>query len=374
MTSQKKYCDKRLPCGSDDEIQAAFREDGFVVVTNVLTPNEVTAILDELWMSPRLLGRPGIERGDPSTWGSGEWPQQQSVGGRNFVNSADVFQDAASWDLTSHEKLVRLQKMLYGREDIMSANLGRWGVMRPTVDHPEWKTDESWLHWDQNPWTEPSFVRLQAIVCLTDNTEKSGGFACVPGFHRSFEQWGKEHPMGSVLVGGRKADRTYGVNQPFVLPKDDPCQQRVVRVLAPAGSVVVWDSRLPHQNFPNTDERAMRVVHYTMMKPRDEESAREHRELLEQKMVVMEVLGITGERFPAFLTETAREVHCLGTDSIDAVCDRLHVDESLREAIPLVYEAGEAEERGEVHVAIKKHQKALRLYPEIEHWYSAILR
>ena len=40
----------------------------------------------------------------------------------------------------------------------------------------------------------------------------------------------------------------------------------------------------------------------------------------------------------------------------------------------LVLEAGKAKEQGDTPAAIKYHQKALRLYPGIEDWYSAIVR
>ena len=33
-------------------------------------------------------------------------------------------------------------------------------------------------------------------------------------------------------------------------------------MLAPAGALVVWDSRMPHENFPNDDASAWRAVQY----------------------------------------------------------------------------------------------------------------
>ena len=370
MTAEIKHCDRHVPYSDNDAIRKEFQEQGYVVLTDVLSPEEVTSALDELWTSPRLLGRPGIDRDDKSTWNSEEWPQ--SNGGKNFLASADSFQDATSWDLTSHERVVGLQRLLYQKDDLMCDGLGRWGVMRPTLNHPEWKTDASWLHWDQNPWTEPGFVRLQAIVCLTDNTATSGGFACVPGFHKRFQQWGQEHQMGTVLTpSGKVLDESYGAQQPFPIPLDDPCQQEVVRVLAPAGAMVIWDSRLPHQNFPNTDASAMRIVHYTMMLVKKDKAVREHRKLLQQKQVVMDALGISGARFPYALTPLGKEINCLDENDESLVGD---VTDELEEAIPLVLEAGRAEERGDVGAAIKCHQKALRLYPDIEEWYPAIMR
>lgn len=367
--------DKTVPYGDDQTILEAFCTDGYCVVTGILTPKEVEAALHELWTSERLLGQ--FDRADPSSWARPDWPQQQGGGGgRNFLASSNVFLDAASWDLASNERLLRVQRLLFGRHDLRVAGLGRWGVMRPARDHPEWRTESSWLHWDQNCWREPDFLRVQAIVCLTDNTATSGGFACVPGFHRRYREWGERHPQGTVVVNGKVIDEKYGSGQPFPLPSDDPCQREVVRVVAPAGSAVLWDSRLPHQNFPNTDATAFRVVHYTMMDVRDDESVRELQKLLKQKRILMDLLNEEGPRFPHKLSPTGRFVHCLEDEpvSLEEALREFGVDnvDGLREAAKLVREAGALEEQGETAAAIQRHRRSVRLFPEIEEWHNAI--
>lgn len=364
--------DKCVPFGDDEAILSAFETDGFVVVTGVLSGDEVAAMIEELWTSPTLLGQPGLVRDNQDSW-EGKWPQ--SDGGRNFLASSNLFLDATPWDLASNPKLLSLNRLLYGRENLR-IGLSRYGVMRPTGCHPEWKTDESWLHWDQNPWSQPGFYKVQSFVCLTDSTELSGGFVCVPRFHRRFKQWGQDNPQGTVWSGGRPVDLTYGDGQPFPVPKDDPCQSETVRVLAPAGSMVFWDSRLPHQNFPNSDDSAMRVIYYTNMSVREERSAAEHQKLLEQKCAVMEALGQRGARFPHGLSATGKLVHCLPERfGSEEGCTLLpdDVDKSkLHEAIKLVAEAGEAESGGNTALAIRLHRKSMQLFPDIEDWHGAI--
>jgi len=364
--------DKTVPYGDDQAILEAFQTDGYCVVTGILTQAELETMLNELWTSERLLGK--FDRTDPSSWARPDWPQQQ--GGRNFLASSNVYQDAASWDLASNEKLLHVQQLLFGRNDLMMAGLGRWGVMRPARDHPEWRTESSWLHWDQNCWTEPDFCRVQAIVCLTDSTATTGGFACVPGFQRHYREWGERHPQGSVVINGKVVDEMYGSGQPFPVPSDDPCQREVVRVVAPAGSAVLWDSRLPHQNVPNTDATVFRVVHYTNMIVRDDESVQERRRLLGQKRVLMDLLGEEGPRFPHKLSPTGRRVHCLEDEpvSLEEALQEFGVDDvdGLREAAKLVQEAGALEEQGETAAAIQRHQRSIRLFPEIEDWHNAI--
>ena len=65
--------------------------------------------------------------------------------------------------------------------------------------------------------------------------------------------------------------------------------------------------------------------------------------MLRQNMVVMDVLGLHGKRFPHGLSATGREVNCLD-DSSDDKSTTGEVSDELKVAIPLVLEAGKAEE------------------------------
>uniref|UniRef100_A0A7S3L1Z3 Phytanoyl-CoA dioxygenase n=1 Tax=Amphora coffeiformis TaxID=265554 RepID=A0A7S3L1Z3_9STRA len=363
---------KCVPYGNDQEILDAFEADGYCVVTNIFTQEEINEMMEESWTSERLLGK--FDRNKPQTWGDPAWPQQD--GGRNFLQSQNVFQDAVSWDIQGSEKLLHVQKLLYGRSDIMMSSVGRFGVMRPTANNPKWRTESSWLHWDQNPWTQPAFSKVQCAVCLTDNTPTSGGFACVPGFHREFQSWGEAHTLGSLLVNGKVIDESFGDGQPFPVPEDDTCQSRLVRVVAPAGSAVLWDSRLPHQNYPNTDENDFRVVHYTMMRIIDDTLAYERRRLLIQKRILMDLWEEPGLRFPHNLSRTACIVNCLeeSPQTLEQALQEFGVEDpdSLREASKLVLQAGECEEQGDMSGAIKKHRQSIRVFPDIESWHEAI--
>jgi len=209
----------------------------YVVVSNVLSPVEVEAALDEMWTSKNLLRQ--FHRHDPGTWSDPSWPQQE--GGHNFLASRDLFHEGCNWDIASPPRQYHLHKLLWGRDDLIMSSLDRSGVMRPSEYTIKWKTDTNWLHRYHNPWTKPGFSHVQAIICLTESTPTSGGFACVPGFHERFQKWGDDHPMGSVVVNGKKMNENYGDGQPLPVHVDNPCQQEIIQALAPAGSMILWD-------------------------------------------------------------------------------------------------------------------------------------
>lgn len=176
--------------GDDAAILSAFSKDGYVVVTGVISDSDVDRALNELWTSPQLLGRSEvIKRDDPTTWQSQDWPQQN--GGRNFLESVEPYLDSSCWELPQHPHVVHVLRLLYGGP-VFARHPARHGVMRPTAEHPEWRTEANWLHWDQNPWCQPGFNQVQCLLCLSDQTPTSGGFLCAPGVHRAFARWGEE--------------------------------------------------------------------------------------------------------------------------------------------------------------------------------------
>jgi len=147
-----------------------------------------------------------------------------------------------------------------GSDQDLRVKFDRYGVMRPLVD-PAWKTDDGWLHTDQNPVHEKDFVRLQGILTFTESKgESGGGFLCLPGFHHQWKEYCQEpHPDEDVC--------------PFTTPSD-PRQEQIS---VPAGSLIIWDSRLPHANFPNLSPTQFRFVQYITYYPADLESAKKRR-------------------------------------------------------------------------------------------------
>ncbi|CAJ1370438.1 unnamed protein product [Effrenium voratum] len=245
-----------------------FREHGFVVVKSVLEEAEVEASIREVWQSPSLLGGQGPKEEDPSTWDA--WPG----GCRNFLDPIDPCAETQTWKNRVNPRVNRVFDLLWecfpddpgARSGSLVMSVDRLGLMRPTKlwrdgsweERPEWRTSRNWLHWDQNPWSTPDFEAMQGLLCLQGDCESSGGFVTVPGFQRRFRDWGQRCPEGSLA-------KRSSTMIPFPVPLEDEIQAERCKILVPSGALLVWDSRLPHENFPNCGS-GWRMVQYVTCK------------------------------------------------------------------------------------------------------------
>ncbi|CAF2158463.1 unnamed protein product [Rotaria magnacalcarata] len=50
------------------------------------------------------------------------------------------------------------------------------------------------------------------------------------------------------------------------VPEDDPIRNEIKQIHVRKGSFIVWDSRLPHGNFPNENDQ-FRIVQYITFEP-----------------------------------------------------------------------------------------------------------
>lgn len=174
-----------------------------------------------------------------------------------------------------------------------------------------------------------------------------------------------------MFVDGKQITREYGPGKPFPVPKDDPIQSEVVRVLAPRGSLVLWDSRLPHQNFPNTGED-FRVVMYLNFARANQSFVEERKQELVKKLVVMRVLDRVSF-LPQGLTSLGRVLTgSPNEDELTKACRVLAEEPMLVPAIKLAVEAGEEELKGNLAASCNKMSESEKLYPDISKWHDAI--
>eukprot|EP00761_Pharyngomonas_kirbyi_P003690 gb/GECH01003694.1/.p1 GENE.gb/GECH01003694.1/~~gb/GECH01003694.1/.p1 ORF type:complete len:387 (+),score=91.42 gb/GECH01003694.1/:1-1161(+) len=282
------------------EIKQFFEKYGFVVVDNVLSSEECDASIDEVWGEVADCDG-NLKREDPDTW------LEESNWSRSLMSRLGIvsnFPVIGPWAFKNrvNPNVYHVFQLLLNEEKLWTS-FDRFGFLRPTqnvggknIDKPEWRTSKNWLHWDLNPWrpfigdettnpekddnneeslhdshpknrwnrqrfifennelSSPPFRRVQGLVSFTDVGENDGGFLTVPGVLHHTERWAHDHQ--DLKTEGNLC----------MVPKDNELYQHTQKIPMKAGSLVVWDSRQVHANFPNHSDK-FRIAQYIKMFP-----------------------------------------------------------------------------------------------------------
>jgi len=141
-------------------------------------------------------------------------------------------------------RLVKAFAQLWGREDLWPT-VDQGGLNPP--ERSDWSFPGPHVHWDMT-LAPPHCFGLQGILYLTDTPADQGAFCCIPGFHRTLEEWLKGLPPGDD-------PRRAIARHPDITP-----------IAGKAGELVIWHQALPHGSSPNRG-RLPRVVQYITLRP-----------------------------------------------------------------------------------------------------------
>lgn len=155
---------------------------------------------------------------------------------------------------------------------------------------------KQWCHGDQNRW-DTGFCCVQGIVNFEENGPEDGGLVLVEGSRDVFAEYIAKHPSYGITWG------PVDMSDPLISTK------RLIKICAPAGSIILFDSRVFHCNVHPTGSvmRAdgtprFRMAHYVSFQPRTGATAKE----LEKRIKLYEKGRMTGHWcYGHFFKETA---------------------------------------------------------------------
>jgi hypothetical protein len=304
---------------SRKEIQRFYEKYGFVVFRNVLTEEEISLSINDLWKE-----YPGADQSDPSTWSVVNQPH-------GFVG-IEPNNGKQLWNNRQHPLVYSAFKMMYeiisGRplKESLLALLARGSIMLPTTG-PNGK--EEYLvnrlpHFDLNPYVWCGMVeqskdnpmyeemynsypfliaegnntlshglpKLRAVLQLSDSLETTGGLECLPGFHNQLKLWCEQHPPRQSYG---QSDFSLGI------AKGDPIDVNMQKMTVRKGSLILFSAELPHSMYPNLSE-GFRFAQFLRMSPLSTLELSEEMETRRKKLLL--------EHIPKDLviTEIGREV------------------------------------------------------------------
>jgi len=228
-----------------------LREHGYVVVKNVVSPEEVDTAKSLVWKWLENLGS-GIRRDDVSTWGNANWPGSTFLG---FMTTYGGGHIEAAWFLRGLKSVREVFGKIYSTNELLTS-MDTFIMWRPWWKNPiedeEWMPIVERIHCDQNPVKKRGFHCVQGMIPLLHVTKETGGLQVVPDTHTDEIQDYLIQNYPSTKLGGDWCQ----------LRIDDKYINRGKLLLADPGDVILWDSRLLHgglvgtgkkENHPNTD-------------------------------------------------------------------------------------------------------------------------
>ena len=260
-----------------DAEKRRFFEQGYVVVEG-LVPESLCRASREA-VSSYL----NVDAEDSSTW------YRRNVHGHGIV---PLHHAQAFWDVRQYPPVHRAFADLYGTDELW-VSIDR-ASFKPPARGFEGTYRLEPIHWDGDP--RAPGLSIQGLVYLTDTTPEQGGFCCVPDLYRHLDVW-----------LACRHDRS--------LRRPDVSGFDVVSVGAPAGSLILWNRKLPHSSGENRGQTP-RWVQYVGMEPAGTDADREqlatlHREKRPPAWAVRQQIAdqqIPEPGDPAALNELGRKL------------------------------------------------------------------
>ena len=245
-----------------DTILSFLDKYGYAIIPNILTEQECDDNIKLIWKWLENLGT-DIKQNDPSTWKGMKWPsnihgiiQHHRIGHTDFA-----------WNVRSHKNVYKAFSKIWNTNKLLVSYDGAC-IMKPPEITGYWTRNTSWFHTDQS-YRDSSKKCIQGLITLEDMGSMDGTLKVLAGshkYHKDFVKYKKE-TNPELKAASNNWYKLKNDELEWYLKQDDI---KEIRIDAPKGSLVLWDSRTIHQNSPPLKGREhprWRYVIYACMLP-----------------------------------------------------------------------------------------------------------
>lgn len=262
---------------------------GYVIVENVATESQADDYVEKLWtwvegLKDKTTGRiSGINRQDPSTWITREKAMKEDLPSYNWpsnpygiISNYGISHTQVVWDVRCNANIRRVFETIWDTDSLLVSFDGACMMLPPSISQST--TNQSWFHFDQSP-NKKGFHCVQSFLNLQNMTEVDGGLMVYPSSNQLHEQFCAEKKL-SFDYDWYSFNHENKGNEWFLEKGIHP-----IKVTAPKGSLVLWDSRTVHcSGLPTSDQ--IRYSIYVCMQPKrdaSEEQIAEKKEIFAQR-------------------------------------------------------------------------------------------
>jgi hypothetical protein len=231
---------------------AHWQRFGYVVVRQAVPAAQVQRTVDFLWEFQAW------DPARPETWDRAELRghEMKELTGSGMV---EAYHHQALWDNRQTQRVYDAFVDLWD-EEALWVSLDRANLNTPNRGARQFA---GFIHWDADTTLDPLPVNVQGVLALSDTSEATGGFQCIPELFEHFAAWRRTAP----------ADRN-----PW--RPDVPSLPWAVKFIPmQAGDLLIFNSLLAHGIRPNTSADQVRLAQYIAFTPANEsdEGLRSHR-------------------------------------------------------------------------------------------------
>lgn len=204
-----------------------LEEHGWAVVPEVLSTEEVNNYTSQFWDWLESFGT--LKRDDQLTW---KEPSNWPPGHRGIIQHFGIGHAEFVWALRTHPAILAIFSELWNTEDLLVSFDGACAAS------PSMKCT-SWAHIDQDQRKAGQYLCVQGLVTLQQAGGQYGGLVVYDKGHLAHEYLFQKFPIQRKTKDWVKL--TPEQNAWYF---ENGCKE--ILIAAPAGSILLWDSRTPH--------------------------------------------------------------------------------------------------------------------------------
>jgi len=265
---------------NNNNIIDTIRKHGYAIITNTITDNKSDDYIDKIWkylsnLSPTIINNTDnvdnthkinkINKNDKSTWITYERALEENLPFHNWpknsygiISNSDVSHSNFVWEARCEQNIKKVFSQIWNTDKLLVSFDGIC-VMLPT-EIGKTKEEKSWFHFDQSP-IKDGFHCVQGFINLQDTSENDGCLMIYPksnNYHKKFFEeknlkFENDWYAFNETNKGNEWMKSHGL--------------KPIKVTAPKGSLVLWDSRTVHCSSQPLSNN-IRYAIYICMEPK----------------------------------------------------------------------------------------------------------
>lgn len=221
-----------LPLKKASNIYKSLSEDGYVIIPNVLTDEEVSIARTEFdnW-------RKSVKDLDKF---------HKKIDPHGIYKYHQAGHQRFAWFIRTRPEVQKIFKFLLNTDDMIVSYDGCCYISKD-----EKRKDKCWTHTDQGSKIK-GVASYQGFVSLTDNKERT--LQVYKGSHNLHEKYFKDRQINN--------SKNWNLIDVDYLKEIDDSR---IKLHVPKGAMVIWESRVFHQNTygkPDSEERIVQYVSF----------------------------------------------------------------------------------------------------------------